>query len=106
MFKSVCLVFVTWNGLFVLQRCWKTGVWVGLLGVCDMKWAYGVTKVLEDWCFGSVCLGFVTWNGCLVLQRCWKTGVLVGLPGVCDMEWAFCGTKVLCEWGMRWVLMG
>ena len=50
--RSVCLVFVTWNGLFVSQRFGKTGVLAGLLGVCDMKWVFGVTKVLEDWCFG------------------------------------------------------
>ena len=43
---SVCLVFVTWNGLMVSQRCWKTGVLVGLLRVCDLKWVFGVTKVL------------------------------------------------------------
>ena len=48
-FWSVCLVFVTWNGLFVLQRYGKTGVLVGLLGVCDMERAFGVTKVLESW---------------------------------------------------------
>ena len=55
--------------------------WSALPGVCDMERAFGVTKVLKDWC-------------------------LVGLLGVCDKEWAFCVTKVLCEWGMRWVLMG
>ena len=54
----VCLGFVTWNGCFVLQRCWKTGVLVGLPGVCDMKCGFCVTKVLECWCFGrfSWCL--------------------------------------------------
>ena len=57
----------------VAQRCWNTGVLVGLPGVCDMKWAYGVTKVLEDWC-------------------------LVGLSGVCDMKWAYGVTKVLEDW--------
>ena len=46
----VCLVFVTWNGCLVLQRCLNTGVLVGLSGVCDMEWVLGVTKVLEDWC--------------------------------------------------------
>ena len=72
-FRSVFLVFVTWNGCLVLQRCWKTGVLVGFLGVCDMKWVFGVTKVLEDWC-------------------------LVGLSGVCDMKWVFGVTKVFEYW--------
>ena len=48
-FRQVCLGFVTWNGCLVAQRCWNTGVLVGLSGVCDMKWAYGVTKVLCEW---------------------------------------------------------
>ena len=52
MLRPVCLVFVTWNVGFVSQRCWKAGVLVGLLGVCDMESVFGVTKVLEDWCFG------------------------------------------------------
>ena len=47
--RSVCLGFVTWNGLLVSQRCLNTGVLVGLSWVCDMERAYGVTKVLEDW---------------------------------------------------------
>ena len=59
-FRPVCLVFVTWNGCFVLQRCWKTGVLVGLPGVCDMAWVFGVTKVFEYWSFGLLCLVFVT----------------------------------------------
>ena len=45
-------MFVTWNGLFVLQRCGKSGGLVGLPGVCDMERAFRVTKVWEDWCFG------------------------------------------------------
>ena len=57
MFRPVCLEFVTWNGLFVSQRCWKTGVLVGLPGVCDMEWVFGVTKMLEDWCFGRFAWG-------------------------------------------------
>ena len=55
--RSVCLVFVTWNGCLVLQRCLNTGVLVGLPGVCDMKWVFGVTKVLEDWCLGRFAWG-------------------------------------------------
>ena len=57
MFRPVCLGVVTWNGCLVSQRCWKTGVLVGLFGVCDMEWAYGVTKVLEDWCLGRFVWG-------------------------------------------------
>ena len=54
MFRQVCLGFVTWNVGFVSQRCWKVGVLVGLLGVCDMKSVFGVTKVWEDWCLGRI----------------------------------------------------
>ena len=60
MIRSVCLGFVTWNGCLVLQRCGKAGDLVGLPGVCDMKWAYGVTKVWGRLVIRSVCLGFVT----------------------------------------------
>ena len=52
----------------MLQRCLNTGVLVGLPGVCDMEWVFGVTKVLEDWCLVGL-YGGVTWNRCLVLQR-------------------------------------
>ena len=44
----------------MLHRCWKTGVLVGFLGVCDMEWAYGVTKVWGRLVIRSVCLVFVT----------------------------------------------
>ena len=44
-FRPVFLVFVTWNGCLVSQRCLNIGVLVGLPGVCDMKWVFGVTKV-------------------------------------------------------------
>ena len=44
-FWSVCLGFVTWHGCLVSQRCLNTGVLVGLSGVCDMEWAFCVTKV-------------------------------------------------------------
>ena len=78
MFWSVCLVFVTWNGYLVLQRCWKTGVLVGLLGVCDMESVFGVTKVWGRLVIRPVCLRFVTWNGLFVLQRCCVSGGCVG----------------------------
>ena len=47
----------------MLQRCLKTGVLVGLPGVCDMEWAYGVTKVLCEWesAFG---VNGVMWKWC------------------------------------------
>ena len=45
MFGRFVWGFVTWNGLMVSQRCWKTGVLVGLPGVCDMELVFGVTKV-------------------------------------------------------------
>ena len=37
-------------GLWCYKGIGKAGDLVGLPGVCDMKWAYGVTKVLEGWC--------------------------------------------------------
>ena len=46
MFRPVCLVFVTWNGCLVSQRCLNIGVLVGLPGVRDMECGFCVTKVL------------------------------------------------------------
>ena len=62
-FGLLCLVFVTWNGLLVSQRCWKTGVLVGLLGGCDMECAFCVTKVLFEWGIRWVLMGGVEVTG-------------------------------------------
>ena len=42
----------------MLQRCGKAGVLVGLPGVCDMEWAFCVTKVLCEWGMRWVLMGW------------------------------------------------
>ena len=44
-------------GLWCYKGIGKAGVLVGLPGVCDMEWVFGVTKVLCKWGMRWVLMG-------------------------------------------------